>query len=222
MRNTMNLDEITFSKQIRDVPAWNINAQEKLKKILVQHGWKSLGVGAEGTVAMHPAKAYVLKIFNDESKYTNFVEFVQANQSNQHLPKFSRYVRKVPGTNYLYVRMEKLLRVTHSQLAAPYLPYLLAMAAIGQHSGIQTLGDDLDMFVLDKMSDWGFDMPDLLDNSLSDSIYQHAGGYPPESWFEVVDKLAKHSQDLNITGWDMHEGNFMRRDKTLVIADPYF
>ena len=219
----MNLDEITLTKKLQDVkPYETLNASGALKKILTSHGWRSLGTGAESAVAMHPAKAYVLKIFYEESKYQDFVAFVKQHQANPHLPKFSRYVRQVPGTPFMYVRMEKLQRVTESQLLGTYFPYLLAMDAMGQAHGVDMLSSDLADIVQDNVGDWGFDSTDLLDSEISPDIYERAGGYPPETWVDVLDELGEYSRSIDLNTWDMHQGNFMRRGSTLVIADPFY
>ena len=214
----MNLKELTISQQLKSVP----EHPRKLMAVLQQHGWTPLGTGIEATVAWHPRKEYVLKIFPDHSKYRYFVEFVQKNQSNPHLPKFSRYVKPVPGTDYLYVRMEKLSQLSENELIDDYLPYLLFMIQLGNHSGIETLTGIVKDEVVLKLEQWGFSLEDLGDIGSGDSIYQKAGGFPLESWEKIIDALASNSQSLGIQYWDMHGDNFMQRDGTLVIADPYW
>jgi len=195
---------------------------QKLKRILTLHGWRSLGTGAEAAVAMHPEKAYVLKIFNSDSQYVHFVQFVQAHQSNPHVPRFSRYVRPVPGTEFSYVRMEKLQKVTDSQLLTTYANYLAMMMAMGDATEIIMLNDYLDERLQDHLLTLGYEPADLLDPDQQSEIYQKLGGEPPHTWYQLLSDLAEHSEQHDVAGWDMHAGNFMRRGKTLVIADPFY
>jgi hypothetical protein len=188
-----------------------------LGEILREHGWKLLGTGAEAAVAAHPSKPYVLKIFKNSSRYNHFVKFVDHYPSNPHLPKFSRYVRPVPGTGFNYVRMEKLEKVDHDQLLKEYHSYLLMMLEVGEHARFQTLGDDLT-----------FDVEEFLKESSLDSketkqlVYQKIGGAPPQTWTELIKDLVIYSKQRGVKEWDMHAANFMRRDKTLVITDPFY
>jgi hypothetical protein len=216
----MHINELTITNQLKDVGPWDHAGS--LKKILTRHGWKSLGTGAEAAVAMHPQKAYVLKIFNSDSKYVQFVEFVQAHQSNPHLPRFSRYVRPVPGTEFSYVRMEKLMKVTHTQLLTTYAAYLAEMMAMGQVAEFSMLADDLGMRMEDNLMHMGYEAADLLDFEQQDEIYQKLGGQPPHTWSQVLGDLADYSEHVDVASWDMHEDNFMRRGKTLVIVDPFY
>jgi hypothetical protein len=217
----MHITEIALTHQLQQAQT-SIDHSEKLKRILTQHGWKSLGTGVEAAVAMHPAKAYVLKIFNSDSKYVDYVKFVQAHQSNPHVPRFSRYVRQIPGTQFSYVRMEKLQRVFDYDLLTTYANYLFMMMVRGRQEGISMLNDDLDMTLEDRLGDLGYDEYDIAVDEHHEEIYQKLGGVPPDTWSQMLTDLAAHSRQLGMESWDMHAGNFMRRGKTLVIADPYY
>lgn len=67
------------------------------RNILVKHGWKVIGSGLGGAVAQHPNRPYVIKLYRNSSRYSQFVEFVQNHQPNPYLPRFNRYVRNLPG-----------------------------------------------------------------------------------------------------------------------------
>lgn len=220
----MKLSELTITQQMRQAhqDAHKMAPPEALKSILAKNGWRSLGFGVEGAVAEHPQKAYVLKIFTEESAYKHFVEFVQHNSTNPHLPRFSRYTRQVPGLPYLYVRMEKLTKISESTLLKRFMNHLLMMSVMGQSHEVDMLQSDLEDQVADWLLERDYDLPDLLDPDLQSKIFELAGGYPPDTWTDVLDLLGNHSQDLELHVWDMHPGNFMRRGNTLVIADPYY
>lgn len=218
----MHITEITLKHELRDIHTFNFNHAEPLNKLLKKHGWTSLGTGAEAAVAEHPNKSYVLKIFNSDSKYVDYVKFVQAHQSNPHVPRFSRYVKQIPGTPYSYVRMEKLQKVTQSQLLTTYENYLFEMIVRGRQEGVSMLNDDLDMMLEDRLGDLGYDEYDIAVDEHHEEIYQKLGGVPPDTWSQVLTDLAAHSKQIHMESWDMHAGNFMRRGKTLVIADPFY
>jgi len=218
MRHTMQIREITLTHELH-----HSDDPEHLKQILAKYGWKSLGTGLEAAVAMHPQKSYVLKIFPSHSAYVKFVQFVQSHAQNPHVPRFSRYVKQIPGTNLAYVRMEKLLKVTESQLLNNYTGYLAEMLALGEVTEMSMLADGLAMHVEDKLMGMGYDVADLMDPDQQEDIYVKLGGEPPQSWMQVLSALAEYSDHVDVEGgWDMHSNNFMRRGKTLVIVDPFF
>jgi hypothetical protein len=132
----MKIQELELTKNLKR----SIYADgNDLAQILSEYGWRVIGYGVEGAVAEHPKKSYVLKLFPTKSKYVEFVEFVQEHQSNPHLPKFSRYVRKVPGTKFSYVRMEKLNHITLIKLIRRYMPELCALEIIGKHKKLVSI-----------------------------------------------------------------------------------
>lgn len=220
----MKLNELTITQQMKQAAqdAMRTAPPEALKRMLTAHGWRSLGIGVEGAVAEHPKKSYVLKIFTEDSAYRHFVEFVQQNQSNPHLPKFSRYVRQIPGLPFMYVRMEKLKSISENLLLKKYMNHLLMLNLMGQMHEMETLPGDLHDTVQEWCGNHGFDLVDLTDSDVQSHIFEAAGGYPPDSWSHVLDLLALNSLGHEIDVWDLHAGNFMLRGKTLVIADPYF
>lgn len=97
----------------------------------------------------------MLKIFPSDSAYVKFVEFVQSHSGNPHLPRFSRYVRPVPGTEFSYVRMEKLQKVTLPQLLNKYAAYLAEMVGIGQVMDMQILDNDIEDLLDNQLQGYG-------------------------------------------------------------------
>jgi hypothetical protein len=217
----MQIDELTLTHELKAAgDEWD--APPALQKILSRHGWKSLGTGAEAAVAMHPQKSYVLKIFNSKSNYVHFVKFVQQHSANPHVPRFSRYVRQVPGTEFSYVRMEKLLKVSEAQLLNKYANYLAEMMAMTEVTGMGMLNPGLDEKLQDQLGNWGYTPEDLLDPDQNQEIYAKLGGEPPASWAQVLTDLAEYTERTDVEAWDMHADNFMTRGNTLVIVDPFF
>jgi hypothetical protein len=218
----MNLSEITLTHTLKTGDRNDWHHVPNLERILKHHGWHMLGTGAEAAVAEHPQKSYVLKIFNSDSRYTQFVEFVQSHSSNPHVPKFSRYVRQVPGTKFSYVRMEKLAQVTAKQLLTKYANHVLDMIIMGHEHRIRMVVGQLRDEFMSILDTWGYGPDSLLDPETQMEIYAHMGGSPPITWTHILDDLAEFSQSSGIGTWDMHAANFMRRGETLVIVDPFY
>jgi hypothetical protein len=119
--------------------------------------------------------------------------------------------------------MEKLLKVTESQLLNNYGSYLAEMLALSEVTELSMLADSLAMHVEDKLVGMGYEVSDLMDPDQQADIYKKLGGEPPQSWMQVLHDLARYSDHVDVQGgWDMHSDNFMRRGKTLVIVDPFF
>lgn len=217
----MQIKEITLRHELKAAGDEN-EITATLSNILTKYGWNMLGTGAEGAVAEHPQKAYVLKIFNSDSNYVNFVDFVQHHTANPHVPKFSRYVRPVPGTEFSYVRMEKLQPITHEALVNNYTNHLAEMVAMSSVVHMNLVGDELADGVRHKLEGIGYTTADLLDPEKQPQIFKQLGGEPPYSWTHIVSEMADYSENVDVGHWDMHDGNFMTRDNTLVIVDPWY
>lgn len=175
-----------------------------LANLLRQKGWTPLGFGFEAGVAEHPDKAYVLKIFPKNSPYTQFVQLVKSHAQNPHLPKFSRYVRHIPGTEYAYVRMEKLTKMKDYDLYN--MPSLLCLLDKLYHKH----GQQPPYWVRNNVS---YDA----DSELMDC--NQIQTTPEEQ--QAIDLLDQGVQQLGIDRLDLHSGNFMRRGNTWVITDPF-
>jgi hypothetical protein len=207
-----------------------------LANMLHQLGWKPLGHGFEAGVAQHPLKPYVIKIFPKNSPYVHFVNMVQSHPKNPHFPTFfsrqqqdpnaddkeildlddpnfpnyKRYVRPLPGTQYSYVRMEKLRKM---------LPYDLT-----QFPSLLCLLDEM----------WFTHAPHeqppyWVRSSVTWDAHTADSTGVMDCNQEVInpqETQAIHtlSNTLKQIGWshvDLHHGNFMMRGNTWVITDPF-
>lgn len=194
-------------------------APKTLSQVLKTHGWHLLGTGMEAAVAEHPNKLYALKIYPAISKYSKFVDFVQEHPFSPHFPRFSRYERHIPGTEYNYVRMEKLEHISGELLLKTKMNYLLNMLEVCRHSQVRPLSSDFLDYMQHEWEKRGLDL-DTVDYSSQE--YQYWGGHPPQSWHKAIQALLSHSIQIGENFWDMHDGNFMLRNNTLVILDPYY
>lgn len=208
----MQISELQITKQLkkRGPVYW--------KQVVEQHGWTLVGQGNEAVVVQHPQKPYVLRIFSRDNPYVDWVKLVQTHQQNPHFPKFSRYVRPIPGTEMNYVRMEILEPVTKIQLMKNHLPELAYLYIQTSLLGLE--------FHYDFAPTVGVHLRELSRGSIFDKQIQselwEKIGTPDALWKQAVDLLLDLHQKG--TSWpsdiDMHEGNFMLRGPTLVITDP--
>ena len=209
----MKIQELELTKQLKRAAGWPLN----LDTILLDHGWKVLGWGAEGIVAEHPSKPYVLKIYRANSRYSDFVRFSQAHQSNPHVPRFGRYMRDLPG-NWKYVRMEILQEFAdQDQLVKKFLPELAVLEWYGPGGGLsRRLGNQVESICRNL-----YDI-NLIPGMISLEDLQARVGHPDDSWLELMPafKTFTHQLPGNLHV-DLHAGNFMKRGATLVIIDPY-
>ncbi len=206
----MKLQELEISKQLkRRGPVYWRDVVEK-------HGWSLVGRGLEAVVVKHPQKPYVLRVFSTDTPYVDFVKMVQAHQSNPHFPRFSRYVRPIPGTEMSYVRMEILDPVRN--VLRTHLPELAYLYIQSTSMGLEfhdvfapTVGAHLRE--LSRGS--------IFDKEIQKTLWEKIGT-PSDSWKRAVDLLLELYQKG--TRWqselDMHPANFMLRGHTLVISDP--
>jgi len=181
-----------------------------LANLLHQKGWMPLGHGFEAGVAEHPRKSYVLKIFPKTSPYVHFVNMVQRNPQNPHYPRFSRYVRPVPGTEYAYVRMEKLAKM---------LPYDLV-----QFPSLLCLMDQLWLthdphalppYWVRTSVTWDPHVADS--NGVTDCNNETINPQETQAIHELSDTL----KDIGWRHIDLHAANFMMRGNMWVITDPF-
>jgi hypothetical protein len=198
----MQIQELEITRKLQN--AWGGG---ELAQVLASHGWHRLGSGVEAGVAEHPQKAYVLKIFPQDSAYVHFVRMVQSHPHNPHFPRFSRYVRLIPGTKYAYVRMEKLSRMLDYDLAQ-YPSLLCLLDNLWFHHA-----PDLNPphWIRSNIT-WDPDQTDVPDcNQVSIT--------PTEQ--EAIQLLSDQIKKLHWRNVDLHAANFMQRDSTWVITDPF-
>jgi hypothetical protein len=217
----MNLHELEIKKQLKN--SGDNNSILSLKEILENHGFEFLGNGAEGAVAKHPNKQYVLKIFYSDSQYQNFVQLVQANSSNQHFPKFSRYIKQIPGTKFSYVRMEQLTPCTAAYLVQSHFKEIL-YTELTSHivNGSTSVGRSIVDSLENKLIDFDFYLPwDYRNPEKVRSLWSALGEKPEKSWCEAIDKIMQTAKTKNKITLDINYGNIMKRGNTLVVTDPY-
>lgn len=207
----MQLNELTLTKDIQDL--------HQPANILGKYGWDVLGTGLSAAVAQHPTKPYVLKLFKSDIGYLKFVQFIEQNQGNRHLPKINKTVKKVPGTHLSYIRMERLNPITNSQLWKTYFPEIMYLGLLALKNDIM-ITSSVEDFIIHKLAAKDINEPNLRKVKF-DNVWEAYPNKPLASWVDVSRKLVDFADSNGISILDIHDGNFMLRGHTLVITDPF-
>lgn len=210
----MRILELDLKKQLKSA-----DSTADFYAIARKYGWKPLGRGLYGAVFEHPNKNYVIKVFYRNRSYEKFVDFVLENSTNPHLPKISKNIRAVPGTDLKYVGMENLEPVSEETLRTKYFPELAYMvvkiAKFDLHAP-----DDVEDFVSQQLQELGLEFDSLRQVNLSE-MFDMIHHTPDPSWQTIVDKLVKYADNTGENYFDIHYENFMLRNNTLIITDPF-
>lgn len=193
----MQLVELQLKRDLQAIGKLNYAFGIKLSNLFKERGWTVLGRGSQAAVAQHPHKPYVLKIYPTHSLYSQFVDLAQRFSQNPHFPKFSRDQRKIPGTRFSYVRMEKLLPVTAYDLKLDMPEAFCVAKQLHQNSE----GEIPDWIKVDQ-----------------DSIECTTISSDAQEVIQLISiQLSKIGPRL-----DLETRNIMRRGPVWVITDPYF
>jgi len=220
----MTLDEIALTKQVKHpIQDW--------RDIFEENGWHFLGQGGEGSVARHPRKPYVLKVFLNRSPYLQFLKWVESRPNDPHLPRFNRWARPVPGSRppRSYVRMEELTPVSETTLLSKFRSEIVyawivsrkhntiisdywdntVSGAVGRH--VRTA--ELETEIADHDLDWW--------QNVNNPLWQAIGSTPSLTWMRTIDSFfAWWSANRQGKRVDIHDDNVMLRGSTLVLVDP--
>lgn len=241
----MKISELQLKKDIQQLK----NPEDVLRK----YGWKVIGIGMEAAVAEHPNKNYVLKLFEDDSNYKAFVRFALQHKGNPHVPVFFKgsetkelainerssvnipgIMSTIPGTDYSYVRMEKLAKITEKDLIAVYSPEMMVLYLDGIKQNTAGVNFELGQAMRNKIivrfrlmsqgksANTAFIRKLANDQSLQDELWTKLGRRPDDAWFAIANDLLQLAKQLKTRGLDIHEDNVMLRGNTLVVTDPFY
>lgn len=165
--------------------------------ILEKSGWHLVGAGLFADVFAKQGVPYVLKMFNQDKPYIDFVELARRNP-NPHFPNF-RGLMTVVG-NYKVVRMEKLTPLDRSSNdISLYMKKYVSTITTMPNSVYFSDQDERDMEKAENQEGYAkmLKMPLLIKalNLISTEL------------------LEKYHQDF-------HKGNVMLRGQCPVIIDP--
>lgn len=183
---------------------------EELVEYLKTHNVSRIGQGAFGDVFYHPSWNYVVKVFDTDTAYLNFIKFVEHNP-NKHYPKIlkspklmhqfhKRNLHRSDMHKFFYlVKIEKLLPLS---LENQDMVHELAVTIGGNYRNhfnnrrkfISSMRELISRFPKQEMA------------TLSVAI------------FKALEFLKANVPE---TVADLHSGNFMQRpDGTIVVIDP--
>lgn len=220
----MKLRKLKISQDLKNIKNTSHPHDITSLPILLNSGWRKMGSGMEAIVMGNPKKPYVLKLVVPDSKYTYFVNMVQQYPDNPHFPKFSRWIKKVPHSHFLYVRMEKL---TPIDMAAEfyiktYFKEMAWMCKIAHETG-NVLPGLVENAVMDvAVEKYGIVYDYKNTEDYWDRIFQQVPE-PDSSWKTACKLLIKTLADIpEDTSLDVYDENLMMRKNVLVITDPYY
>lgn len=217
----MKISEIEATNIIRQAHRSKVNPN--WIQVFDHYGWELLGTGREGYVALNPQKGYAFKIWPSSSTYTDFVNFARANK-NTHFPRFYREPKRIPGTGFYYIAMEKLEPLQHNELLLGHFPEMLwlTLELLKRNVWSEQAGEILDL--LQVVFPGLVTLRDLLPTDryfkpdLAQAVWQRVKE-PSDNWKDAVHDL---DQWVKTKGYhyDLFEFNYMLRGNTLVIVDP--
>ena len=185
----------------------------QLIKDLDEVKFKKAGEGAAAQV--FEVNGMIYKFWAKDSAYEKFIEFVEKNQDNPHLPKLKSKVKEIrtffkkpqgfPDT-IKYVKMEKLDPITyHEKIHGTKNVFIVDIIKEIYYS-IDHKSEFREVESLAKEAEG---------SKLSDqSLKEIKGLY--DTFVQMYDKIP----GINKMLVDLHAGNMMKRGNTIVITDP--
>lgn len=204
---------------------------------LRKKGWSQIGFGSFGTVFGKSNKNYVIKVYHDDPAYERFLDFIEQNQNDPHIPKINRRIIRQPkdsrDSDYDYgvVAIEKLGKLERSRWRWDMVPLFQKFL-----KGIGVLNLSFDEYIDKSIKSVRQDLQEDIDfykDNPHGKYYSHSYrkllkrlDYFVESnlgLFKTFYKFKKFLEDNNATHkFDLHSGNFMIRPSTgeIVVIDP--
>ena len=208
----MKIQELEITKLAR------VSA-EPWYEVFTHYGWQILGSGREAYVGLNPHKNYVIKIWQQPSAYNKYVDFVKKHP-NPHFPRFFREPRRIPGTNFYYIALEKLEPLKDNLLNA-FLPEMLYLGlTFYKHHIYFQQHREVNQKLAKIFPDGTVRLENLLLNQKNLKETWAKIGHPPDSWKKAVQQIVEFADTWHLD-FDLPDFNFMRWHDTLVITDPF-
>lgn len=219
----MKLNELQLKKDLiaaeEPVPGEGFQPGKQVKDVFTKYGWNLLGHGIEGAVADRPNSTQVLKIFIKDSLYRDFVNIVKDNP-NPHFPKFHKYIRDIPGTKFSYILMEKLQKTNPDFLIDNYLPEMYVLDTEHELFFGKGVQGNFGGYILGEIYDA---QEEHHDNPYNARVWHDLNGSKPDdAWFKACKMVCHAGKLMGLKHLDLsNPHNFMLRNDTLVIIDPF-
>lgn len=186
------------------------NSWPEIEQLLLQNGFRILGVGSSAKVFEHPSKDYVYKIFDNDKAYSSYISYCLNNRNNPHIPniikqpkEFKKFFKhKDQENSFTVLRIEKLndLQGDVRDFYNVRLQYNIIMYL--KFGANQIFRDHYDTTKAYR------------------GINQYINAYPQFQFKEVFDTLIDIYKSIGFFA-DISPSNFMQRDDgTIVIIDP--
>jgi hypothetical protein len=203
---------------------------------LRSNGWQWKGSGAFASVFQKPNKNYVLKVYKNDPAYDDFLDFIEENQNDPHIPKIKRRILPLTSNqseNYGIVAIEKLDNLKRSdwrwRLVSAFESFLYS-DAVGNLSFDEYINNITEQ--VRNMFDESLEKAKMrvargtLGNTRSESRKLRRLDYFVETNLGIFKTFYRLKKFLESNGnshsFDMHSGNFMMRPSTgeIVVTDP--
>jgi hypothetical protein len=202
---------------------------------LSSNGWQWKGSGAFATVFQKPNKDYVMKVYKDDPAYDNFLDFIEENQNDPHIPKIKRRILPLSNNykNYGIVAIEKLDNLKHHDWRWPLVSTFesfLYSNDVGNLSFDDYINNIIEKVrnIYEKSLETAKDRVSkgMLSNTRSQSRKLRRLDYFVETNLGIFKTFYRLKRFLESNGkshaFDMHAGNFMMRPSTgeIIVTDP--
>jgi hypothetical protein len=210
----MNLREISLRRELSQSPGLH-----DIERLFKKYNWRFLGRGMEASVAEHPNKKYVLKVFSSRSQYRLLVNLARSHVNNPHFPKFYGKIKTIPGhKSYNFIRMEKLDSIpSHDVLYTLFLSEMLYLYTKSEYYDLGLdLGYDLRVGIYNRYR-ITIEKALLIKDEIWDMVPKPSG-----AWMQATNLVCGVAHENREMMLDIHFKNFMTRNGILVYLDPFF
>jgi hypothetical protein len=185
-----------------------IQNEQEVEWYMKDLGYKKIGKGGSSLVFTKSGKPYVVKVYQSDRCYEEFLKLARRHPNNPFYPRFYDKVYTLPGNKWKAIKLETLAVASVDDLKNN-LP-LIACLAIEERKQTNDWKDNTGLAdTLQILGYFSDDFDDLLD------IYYDATELEKQTAKQVIG-LIHRKNCLN----DLYISNFMKRGEQLVITDP--
>ena len=198
-------------EQLRGVKKYHNLTWDDIRDELRKQGIKSIGMGRYGEVFHKPDWNYVIKVFESDDAYLDYVNFCITN-NNPHFPKF---IKKPKSFHQFHKRLHhssKMLQIVKMELLAP----------LKDHWYSDNLENICNLIFRENIKNVVIYDDDITKPKMYDNIEDiiNDNNNKPQLR-ELISALVQIKNKFNSYILDIHSENLMqRKDGTIVITDP--
>ena len=177
--------------------------------LMESKGFRKIGYGSYAAIYQGRRDNTVVKFFEPDNCYKQYVKLITKHQTNPHFPKIKKLVRfkKKPFSGLYALKMESLKALTDEEYRENLGFHCYTVTKIQTHPNSLNLSFSIAAHT-HKLS-----VPEIKDKALE---------WAKENldFAKCIDLIAK-GMKTNCRE-DLHQGNIMKRGSTWVIIDPYY